>query len=258
MPFTFAHPAIVRPLQIICPARLCMPALVAGSIAPDAPYFVHAWNVGALAHTLPGVCVAAFPISLVLLAGFELLRKPVGRLLPARHDQFWSSQQCGISDYKNPTGTFKIFLSLVIGILTHIAWDSFTHSHGAIVSIFPWLAEPVLTNTSVSLPAYQLFQYVSSLIGILVIIVFYRKALPAASENSQDDRRNQLRLFLIAIAAVACGLMLSNAQTLVTTTVSLEATRKFGFLFLVNSIGSLAVILVCVGVVVYKADTLTR
>ncbi|NUP44592.1 MAG: DUF4184 family protein, partial [Streptomyces sp.] len=91
MPFTFSHPAAVLPLLPGGRPRgpLVASALVAGSLAPDVPYFteslVHGtFRYGEFTHSLLGVPTADVAIAALLAAGWHwLLREPLVALLPA-------------------------------------------------------------------------------------------------------------------------------------------------------------------------------
>lgn len=64
-------------------------------------------------------------------------------------------------------------ISLLIGICTHLLWDSFTHEHGYFVSIFSPL-RTTITLFEIQIPFYRFLQHSSSLVGatILVIAIF--------------------------------------------------------------------------------------
>src|ERR1035438_3630138 len=90
MPFPLAHPAAVLPLRRYCPRWLSFPALVIGSLAPDAGYCLgelggRDWGV--FTHGVLGSVVFCLPLGMVLLALFYALRSPVVRMLPTPYQQ---------------------------------------------------------------------------------------------------------------------------------------------------------------------------
>ena len=136
MPFTLAHPAAVLPLL----RRPFVPAaLVAGAMAPDIPYFLTAAGVRSTsagdwyepflnathAHSLSGV-----PIDLLyavgLVAAYWIVRAPITALLPSG---------LGLPEPERPTSTRAkgqyagwLLLSALIGVATHLLWDSLTEA----------------------------------------------------------------------------------------------------------------------------------
>ncbi|MEV0550892.1 DUF4184 family protein [Nocardia salmonicida] len=68
MPITFAHPVAVLPFARYLP----LPALVAGSIAPDVVYYLPGPLSGTTTHSVVGVLCWDLLIGLVLLVAFRL------------------------------------------------------------------------------------------------------------------------------------------------------------------------------------------
>src|SRR5437762_1241430 len=144
MPFTLSHPAAAVPL-----ARLGLPlsALVVGSMAPDFPYFLNVAKHSHYGHTLPGIFCFCVPAGLVALWLFHrVLKLPLLSLLPTAHQ----ARLCAAATAFRfgPARNFAlILLGLLIGTLTHVAWDSVTHEHGWTVRHLPILTGPVVPNT---------------------------------------------------------------------------------------------------------------
>ncbi|MFE5852911.1 DUF4184 family protein [Streptomyces sp. NPDC056500] len=173
MPFTLSHPAAVVPLL----RRPFVPvALVMGAMAPDLPYFLQTLRIPVAAgdwygpflnattsHSLTGVLTVTLPCTLLLVAGYWLLRGPVTELLPARlvrpAPAFPSSAVARVR-----YGAW-LLLSALIGIATHLGWDSFTHFDGYVVAQVALLREPVVGGLT---PA-RLLQHLSTLIGLTVL-----------------------------------------------------------------------------------------
>lgn len=148
MPFTLAHPAAVLPLLR---GPLIGPALVAGAVAPDAPYFLvetglpnsaQAWYEpllnGTTSHGLGGVLTVDLPVALVLVLLFAVARAP---LAPGVAPQRWRD-------------TGWIVISALLGIATHLVWDELTWSRLvqhlstvlglAVVAVYLWRRRPVV------------------------------------------------------------------------------------------------------------------
>ncbi|MEO3977877.1 DUF4184 family protein [Streptomyces sp. CAU 1734] len=172
MPFTLSHPAAVIPLlrPPFVPA-----ALIAGAMAPDVPYFLAALGLSVTSrtwyepflnattsHSPAGAITVTLPLALVLVAGHRLLRGPVSALLPALPAP---------APPRDPAVRARaryaawLLLSALIGIATHIVWDSFTHSGGQLVDRVAFLREPGPGGPT---PA-RLLQHLSTAAGLVVI-----------------------------------------------------------------------------------------
>jgi hypothetical protein len=124
MPYPFAHPAAVLPLARPL-GRFAVPsALVIGSVAPDLWYFVP-FVERFESHSLAGLTWFCLPASLLVYLLFHLLLKqPLIALLSPRLARFTSSRL--------PAAPWTaVLVSLLVGAVTHVAWDALTHSHDA-------------------------------------------------------------------------------------------------------------------------------
>ncbi|NUS14249.1 MAG: DUF4184 family protein, partial [Streptomyces sp.] len=152
MPFTFSHPAAVLPLLPGGRPRgpLVASALVAGSLAPDVPYFteslVHGtFRYGEFTHSLLGVPTADVAIAAVLAAGWHwLLREPLVALLPAAWADAADALTAPGGRRRGPADAGWFVLSAVAGAATHVVWDAFTHGGRAGVRLLPVLDRTVL------------------------------------------------------------------------------------------------------------------
>ncbi len=159
--------------------RLVLSALVIGSMAPDFPKFFSLAHGVTLGHSLPGVFWFCVPVGLIVFTLFQhLLKKPLFFLLPVTHQKrfapwlnpfpFRGARQCGL-----------VVVSLVIGALTHLFWDEFTHEHGWFVEAFPFLQKNVFTVRHHAYEIYECLQHLSTVGGIIFLaacyIRFYRK-----------------------------------------------------------------------------------
>jgi hypothetical protein len=169
MPFPLAHPAAVLPLRRYCPRWLNFPALVIGSLTPDASYFLGKMG-GGFGHSFLGSVAFCLPVGVVMVALFYGLRAPVARMLPAPYPQAF------LPLCARPMGSlWVVAISLLIGAWTHLLWDSLTHTNG-------WGAEhlPVLQTTIVSVGSHRarvchLLWYVCSSAGIIWLFLAFEK-----------------------------------------------------------------------------------
>jgi hypothetical protein len=163
MPWTFAHPAAVLPLRTF--KRRSFGALVIGSLAPDIGYYFGGFDLAAVAHTPLGILTLCLPTGLVLIALVRLLHRPVANLLPGPHRLALLSLP-QMPRLTSPRVAWQISISVLIGAITHVAWDSFTHGTGYFVSIWPWLRAPILVLGTRTLPLYEVLQHASTALGV--------------------------------------------------------------------------------------------
>lgn len=205
MPFTLAHPAAVLPLVHRGRARgkLIGSALVFGSMAPDVPYFAGAFAFGDLAHTWAAVPTIDLAITVALAAFWHLvLRVPLVGLLPARWaaaaDQLTAPRDRRI---RLPAVPWFV-LSAVIGTVTHVAWDDFTHPGRLGVRLFPVLQ----TARVLGEPPYVLLQYGCSVSGIAALGLRTIKEMQAASgTNTAPPPGNRRLAFSLITLSAALG-----------------------------------------------------
>jgi hypothetical protein len=161
MPFPLAHPAAVLPLRRWCPRWLDFPALVVGSVCPDAGYAFGRWGIQEFSHTPPGSVVFCLPVGLLMLRFFYGLRsRAVGRL-PERGRKLF------LPLCQHPAGSrFAVVVSLLAGIWTHLLWDSCTQVHGWLAERWTFLQRPLHEFGDQTLRVQHLAWYGCSFAGI--------------------------------------------------------------------------------------------
>ncbi|MGH9035632.1 MAG: DUF4184 family protein, partial [Acidimicrobiia bacterium] len=163
MPFTVAHAAAAVPLWRLSRHRLVASALVVGAMAPDFEYLVHLSARRTIGHTLPGLVVLCLPLSLVALLLWHRVIVPawaplvLGRAAPPPIP-FWPWPRLAV-----------VAASALLGSLSHVVWDAFTHEHGLVVRHAGFLAATV-PGTGVHV--WLLLQYASSVAGAVFLAVW--------------------------------------------------------------------------------------
>lgn len=158
---------------------------MAGSFAPDMTYYAAsavpgAMEFGNVTHSLPGVFTVDVLIAWATVGLWLLLREPLVALLPrARQPRTATLLRCGTPRARATRSLVaRWYASAVLGGLTHVGWDAFTHHDRWGVRLFP-----VLDREVGGRPLFSALQYGSSAVGALVIAVFVLRALrrvPAA------------------------------------------------------------------------------
>ncbi|MEV7775532.1 DUF4184 family protein [Kitasatospora sp. NPDC086791] len=200
MPFTLSHPAAVLPLLRRAGVRgpLVASALVAGSMAPDVPFFAESllpgvYRHGGLTHSWWAVPTLDVAIAGALVAGWHgLLRGPLVALLPER---FAGGAEAltvrragggvlgdggvrGIGGGGGGVGGADaawFAASAAIGAATHVGWDAFTHGGRLGVRLLP-----ALDRSVAGVPLYEALQYGSSALALVAMGGWAARAVRAA------------------------------------------------------------------------------
>jgi len=196
MPNPIAHPAAAIPFTRV---GLVFSALVAGSLSPDFGYFVEGPTPFYM-YTLPGLFLFNLPVGLFLLWMFHTLVKwPLLSLFPVSLQRRLYRHAQGFS-FGPPKRFLLIILSVLVGSITHVIWDSFTHSYG-------WAAEnfAFLSMRFNGMPLYSMLQDLGSLVGIILLIYWFARWFQTAPQSDQLPPRfsNRFQLIFLAIA-IAC------------------------------------------------------
>ncbi|MHC2999147.1 DUF4184 family protein [Microbacterium sp. HJ5] len=186
MPFTPSHAVVALPF-IRTP--LVPAAIAVGAMTPDLPLFVRGVPLHyGMTHDLLWLPVTAVVALGLLLLWRSVLRPAVRELSPrwlaARLSPQWDRGAAGaardtlaITAAREPgspqrwrvsaSGLLLLVGSLLIGVVSHIAWDLFTHEGRWGVALFPALSEqwgPLL--------GYKWLQHGSSALGLVIIGVW--------------------------------------------------------------------------------------
>jgi hypothetical protein len=208
MPWTFAHPAAVLPLRPF--KRLSFGALVIGSIAPDIGYYLGRFDLAAAAHTPLGILALCLPTGLALIAFVRVLHRPVANLLPGPHRRALLALP-PMLPLVSPMMLWQVSIALIIGAITHVVWDSFTHRTGYLVAILPFLRVPVSILSTRSVPLFDVLQHSSTALGVGVLIVAYVRWLrnidpDSVAPSRLSDRWRYGLLGALAVIALATAL----------------------------------------------------
>ncbi|MFI6446940.1 DUF4184 family protein [Kitasatospora sp. NPDC050543] len=169
MPFTLSHPAAVLPLLRRAGAHgpLVASGLVAGSMAPDVPFFADSllpglYGHGGLTHRWWAAATVDVAIAGALVGGWHgWLRGPLVALLPPRWAAAAEGMTAASGKDRGARRALWFAASAAVGAATHLGWDSFTHEGRAGVTLLPVLGERVA-----GLPLYTVLQYGSSALAL--------------------------------------------------------------------------------------------
>ena len=185
MPFTFAHPALVLPLNAWSRKWFSLTGLVVGSLTPDFEYFLRMRLAGHFSHTLPGILFFDLPIGLLLAFVFHnIVRNSLLDNLPR-------PLASRLSPFKNfnwneyfRRNWLVVLISILIGTGSHIFWDGFTHWDGFFVQRMPALGEAIIIQ-NISVQVFRILQHASTVVGFITIgYAIYQ--LPASKTVKSD------------------------------------------------------------------------
>lgn len=203
MPFTVSHAAAVLPLQRF---KLPLSALMIGSMAPDFGYFFSHEANRQLTHSFTSLVLFSLPAGLaVWLFYVYFLEKATITLLSDRwHTRF------AHTDAITPVLIVRASIAIILGALTHLLWDAFTHRSTFMTDAFPVLLGP--TPGFSWLPIYHLLHGLSSVVGLVILYMWMQRLhrQPARSLIRPYKISEQLRMgalwFLLAATVLAAFL----------------------------------------------------
>jgi hypothetical protein len=140
VPFTPSHVAAILPLT---KTPLLPAALVVGSMVPDLFFYLPVDVPRALTHSVAGWLTVDLALGLALYILWEFfLRRPLTDFAPLWvRGRLSGIVRNGVAP--RAKGSWRVVVlaaaSVLVGALTHLVWDSFTHP-GFVVSQLPWLA----------------------------------------------------------------------------------------------------------------------
>jgi hypothetical protein len=168
MPFPLAHPAAVLPLRRFCPRYLSFPALVIGSVCPDAGYCFGGPDAGGFSHRWVGSFGFSLPVGILMLLFIYGIFLPILERLPERFTR--TVPQAALKPLGSP---LIVVASLLVGSWTHLLWDSFTHTDGWFVQHWPILNALVASMGDRHVRVCHFLWYGSSFAGLIVLFITY-------------------------------------------------------------------------------------
>ncbi|WP_019609310.1 DUF4184 family protein [Nocardiopsis sp. CNS-639] len=178
MPFTPSHVAAVLPL-----ARTGLPpaALVVGSVAPDLPYYLPLPVAAATTHVPAGLWLDVLLGGAVLVVYAYVLRPPLHAL----------AERSPVPRVRAPRSAREAAraaaltaAALAVGSVTHMAWDSFTQTGGALVRAWPLLSTPVAGPHLL----YNVLMYASSAGGLAVLAWWVHRERARRADAGREGR----------------------------------------------------------------------
>lgn len=207
MPWTFAHAAAAVLVRRFGAASLPLSGLVTGSLSPDFGYYVGAFGVATHAHTLRGAVAVCVPSACVVLLLVLRLRGLLVAPLPQPHRR--ALEGLPSPSFGSMADIARMLAAVWVGAVTHVAWDSFTHASGAMVSLIAPLRHALFEVSGRTFATYNILQHVGTLFGIAVIGLAYARWLVRSVGPSSCVQWSALRacipLVLVVLLCLAAG-----------------------------------------------------
>lgn len=169
MPFTASHPAIIIPL--LKRRLFSVSGLIMGSMVPDFEFFIRLQAQVVHGHSYLAMFWLNIPLAIFCITLYHVVvRNQFILHLPMyfrkRFQPFLTFDW--ISYFKS--NYLKVGYSILVGNLSHLFWDGFTHFDGFFV-----LKMPFLFTEFLQVPLYHILQYGCSVLGALAIFSFISK-----------------------------------------------------------------------------------
>ena len=224
MPFTAAHPAIVLPFSRI--RYLSGTGLIAGSVAPDFEYFFKLSVESYYSHTLLGVLYYDMPVATILAFVFHRVVKTnlVHNLPPIFQRRLRPMLDLDFTAYIKTH--WAIFLvSTLLGALSHLLWDSFTHNGGYFARLFSdYYRRIFIPYDGVRYPLFYALQQISTALGLMTVLLYVLFLKPQPGPVTQLRLMYWIIFLLITGATVVLRFTINPADyeigNLVVSTVS--------------------------------------
>jgi len=173
-------------------------AAVIGSMVPDFGLLLPRYPARVETHSLLALITFCLPVGLATYWLTQLLIKPaVIEVLP---DGAYARLKAAhpAAALSSIHTWFTVTAALLFGALTHLIWDAFTHENARGVRTFPMLGSFDLEFEGHPLVLYLWLQFISSVVGLLVVVA----ALIVWLRNAQTPATPSVRLICARERAV--------------------------------------------------------
>jgi uncharacterized protein DUF4184 len=196
-------------------------------MSPDFHYFITLSPGGKASHSVAGAFYLDLPLAFAALCFFHwALKLPLISLFPEWHQQ--RLMRFAVPFHLRPPKRFLfITLSLLVGIFSHLLWDSFTHERGWMVHHVAFLRSMPLQQVGIYRPLHYWLQHISTIMGLILLMTSYNRwsrsvtPLPVG-EKFKLSKRAKLAVILVigcvaAIAGATYGFEQSDHAVLLST-----------------------------------------
>ena len=209
MPFTISHAAAVLPLRKMTKGALPLAALMIGSMSPDFANFLPGATDRNETHSFAGLFWFCWPVSIaVWLVFVRVLEQPTFALLPENWRTRFAASNREITLHTLALAS----VAVILGAVTHLIWDGFTHRGTATVRALPALHGVAFHYGRWPIRWFVVLQHLSSVVGLLLLAIWAWRLPPGAhSHAALPSISHAARLRAVAVMfAVSFGLAIAN------------------------------------------------
>jgi hypothetical protein len=207
MPFTISHAAVVLPFSRLLARWRLLSATVIGAMVPDFRLFFP--GVPRVeTHSAIALLTFCLPVGLITYWLFErLIKTPIVQVLPEGPYARWRPYAAE-GDIRSVRQWLLAVFGILVGAVSHLVWDGFTHEGGRGVRMFPVLDDSIFDIGRRHVPGIYVMQDLGSLMGLTAVLAMVcyalRRGAQAPIPNRLMRRSERTEWILIyVIAAVA-------------------------------------------------------
>ena len=188
MPFTISHVAAVLPFSRWLKTRHLFSAAIVGSMVPDFGMFLPIHVPRSETHSIAALARFILPMGLASYWLFQLaVKSAVIAVLPDRLYAL-ARPYAAFADIRKLRSWLLASIGILVGALTHLVWDAFTHEGARGMRMIPALDELMIGAGGHRLGGQRLLQDVSSLIGFAIIGGWIAWAMRSAADVDVGPR----------------------------------------------------------------------
>ncbi len=174
-------------------------------MTPDFEYFIRMKLLSHYSHTWQGLFWFDVPLGIMLVIIYEFwIKDPLITHLPTGLNRRFSIFG-GYRDYYSLQYLCAIFISVLLGAASHLAWDGFTHASGFFVQQIPRLKH-IIRYHGHRLHLYTCLQYASTIAGTLFILALCYFLPKQLLTRAKQISGFWLQFTLVAMVTVAIKL----------------------------------------------------
>ncbi|MGA2024684.1 MAG: DUF4184 family protein [Steroidobacteraceae bacterium] len=245
VPFTVSHVAAVLPGYRRLSRAHVFSAAVIGSMVPDfgfllLPVSLARWQT----HSAVALFTFCLPVGLCAYWLLQLLIKPA--LLEVLPDRAYVRLRAAHPSQRlsSTSGWLYAAIAVLLGAVTHLIWDGFTHENAHGVRMFPLLDEYGPEIDGHPMQFYNWLQYGSSVIGLMLVamaLALWWQHSPSPSQPpmralGRSERRFWSGLYILVPLAMAALPLLRIHMSLVSHLIHVSPVRHLSTGFLRDKI----------------------
>ncbi len=204
MPFTVSHAAVVWPFARRLGRHRVLSAAVIGSMVPDFGMFLPWRLIRWETHSAIALVSFCLPMGLASYWIFQrLVRTPMLELLP--EPAYARACAAPAPDLGSLRQWLYVTCGILLGAVSHLVWDGFTHEGARGVRMIPALDDPMIDVAGHHLLGFKLMQHASSLLGLAMVLWWASRSLRVQGDQGFISRplgKSERQIWL-----VACGLL---------------------------------------------------